>query len=229
MNPNVDGASQAPTSSLPADRLALLRMFLGELLSANEQFNLTAVRDRDEAWERHIEESARLLPLLGDPQTLIDVGTGGGLPGMVLAICRPEVQVTLLDSTEKKMRFLESTATKLNLSNVKVECDRAETAAGLASPLRAAFDVVTARAVAPLPTLLELTIPFLKVGGTLIAIKGARLDEELAASKRALRFLAAEVSEVRATESGNVVFVRKKAETPAKYPRRPGEPKKTPL
>jgi 16S rRNA (guanine527-N7)-methyltransferase len=95
--------------------------------------------------------------------------------------------------------------------------------------LRESFDVVTARAVAPLPTLLELTIPFLTVGGTLVAVKGQRAQEEIDASKRALRVLSAKIREVKETASGTIVLVGKTAETQAKYPRRSGEPKKNPL
>lgn len=229
MNNNVDGARSEPLSSLGPEQIALLRRYLGELLSANEQFNLTAVRDRDEAWDRHIVESVGLLPFLGSPGSLIDVGSGGGLPGFVLAICRPETRVTLLEATEKKSRFLEATARKLGMSNIEVVAERAETAAANAKPLRASFDIVTARAVAPLPTLLELTIPFLKVGGTLVAMKGQRAEEELDASKRALRVLSAKVREVKETASGTILLVDKTAETSPKYPRRAGEPKKSPL
>lgn len=217
---------------LPAEyegRRALLRAFLDELLLANTKFNLTAVRSSEEAWDRHIVESATLAPLIGRPANLIDVGTGGGLPGMVLAICRPDIDVTLLEATEKKARFLSETQEKLVLRNVRVVCDRAETAAAPGGPHRESFDVVTARAVAPLRVLLELTIPFARVGGTLLAIKGDKSAQELEEATRALRLLKAKLLENLEHPAGRVLTFRKIAPTELGYPRRNGEPKRRPL
>lgn len=206
-----------------------LRAFLDELLLANTKFNLTAIRSPEEAWDRHIIESATLAPLLGRPTNLIDVGTGGGLPGMVLAICRPDIEVTLLEATAKKARFLDETRAKLELKNVKVVCDRAETGAAPLSPLRESFDLVTARAVAPLRVLLELTIPFARVGGRLLAIKGEKYAQELKEAERALRLLKAQLLEELEHPAGRLLMFKKIAATELGYPRRSGEPKRRPL
>lgn len=217
---------------LPAEydgRRSLLRAFLDELLLANTKFNLTAVRSPEEAWNRHIVESASLAPLLGQPRNLIDVGTGGGLPGVVLAICRPDIEVTLLESTAKKARFLDETREKLALENVRVVCDRAETAAMPGSPLRESFDIITARAVAPLRVLLELTIPFACVGGTLLAIKGEKAAQELEGASRALRLLKAKLLSDVEHSAGRLLTFTKIASTELGYPRRTGEPKRRPL
>jgi 16S rRNA (guanine527-N7)-methyltransferase len=218
-----------PLAGLEVITRSQLSSYFTQLLQANQSFNLTAIRDPDEAWQRHIVESASLLPLLGGAKSLIDVGTGGGLPGMVLGICRPDISVTLLEATDKKTRFLSETVQSLELSNVTVQRGRAEDAAALGSALREAFDLVTARAVAPLRTLLELTIPFAKVGGTLMAIKGSKSDEEITDAQRALTLLHATVSQKVVNASGTVLLIKKTACTSAKYPRRNGDPKHHPL
>lgn len=217
-------------AQLAPDARELLDGFLDELLSGNERINLTALRDRDEARERHIVESVRIARLLATPPpALLDVGTGGGLPGMVLAIIHPTCQVTLLEATEKKVRFLEETARHLGLGNVRVVCDRAEQAAALGSPLREHFDVVTARAVAALPTLLELTLPFLRVGGLFLAVKGHKASDELKTAEKALSLLGGQFEESIRQPSATVLLIRKARPCPKKYPRRAGEPKRNPL
>lgn len=220
------------TDRLPPEyeeKRARLQDFVSELLEANTKFNLTAVRSVEDAWERHIVESATVAPLLGSPRNLIDVGTGGGLPGMVLAICRPKIEVTLLEATTKKARFLEATRDKLALPNVRVVCARAETAAARGSALRESFDIVTARAVAPLRVLLELTVPFARVGGTVLAIKGEKARQELDEAERAQRLLKVKLVDDIEHPSGRVLIFRKNAPTELGYPRRSGEPKRRPL
>lgn len=206
-----------------------LSTYVDELLVVNTSFNLTAIRDRQDAWERHILESLELVPYLGKVRNVIDVGSGGGLPGMVLAIARPELQLTLLEATGKKARFLEATGIKLKLSNLVVVNDRAEKAGAVGSPLRESFDLVTARAVAPLPTLLELTVPFLRVGGSLLFVKGMKADAELAQAETALKVLGCELSNsVRQSSATLLIFAKTRA-TGTRYPRRSGEPKHRPI
>lgn len=227
--------------SLPPLQVSKLRAYVEMLLRATKEFNLTAIVDREEAWKRHVVESLRLLPLLGPagkedgevrPPTgaeLIDVGSGGGVPGMVLAIACPDVHVTLLEATAKKARFLEQVARELGLPNVVVLPERAETAAAVGSPHRERFDWVTARAVAPLRVLLELTVPFAKTGGQLLAVKGERALEEIAEATRAIDTLQIEHFGTFRHPTATVLLFRKTNRTPKKYPRRPGEPKKNPL
>jgi len=206
-----------------------LRAFLKLLLHSAQLFNLTAIVDPEIAWDRHVVESLRLLPLLGPGKRLIDVGSGAGLPGMVLAIARPTLAVTLLEATAKKARFLEDTAKALSLSNVAVVANRAELASAVGQPLRESFDIVTARAVAPLRILVELTVPFARVGGTIVAVKGRQAEAELAAAKNALWSLHVEHEQTVRQPTASIVVLRKKLSTPAKYPRRSGEPKRRPL
>ena len=155
------------------------------------------------------------------------MGSGGGLPGIPLAIAFPRMRFTLLESTGKKAHFLEETAKKLALGNVRVVSERAETFAQ--GKGRERFDVATSRAVSRLPVLLELTLPFVRVGGASLAIKGEQAQAEVDESKRALALLFGVVSRVQRTPTGTVVRVDKTHATPARYPRRNGEPKRHPL
>lgn len=216
-------------AALSPEQSQQLERYIDLLLDANAQFNLTAVRNREDAWQRHAIESLRVVPHLGQPRNLLDVGTGGGLPGMVLAIARPDIQVGLLEATSKKCRFLESTAQELGLANVTVHCCRAEEAGAPGQPLREHFDLVTARAVAALRVLLEFTIPFAKAQGRLLAIKGERADEEVADAKQALGLLHSKVHHTIRQPSATLLFIDKLKPTPRQFPRRTGEPKRRPL
>ena len=209
---------------------ALLRRFLERLLETNRSFNLTAITDPAEAWDKHVLDSLSLLPDLRElapASTVIDVGSGGGLPALPLAIALPSLQFTLLEATAKKARFLEETARELGLSHVRVVCDRAESFGQGAE--RERFDCATSRAVSRLPVLLELTVPLLRVGGLSLAIKGEQAPTEVAEAKNALQVLKARIEDTRRTPTGVVVKIRKTGSTPSKYPRRPGEPKRAPL
>ena len=214
---------------LSGSQRAQLERFLQLLLDANSRFNLTALRDPAVAWQRHVVECLRLVPLLGAAKSLLDVGSGGGLPGMVLAIARPDVAVTLLESSTKKARFLSDARDALGLSHVQVDCRRAEHAGAPGEPLREHFDVVTARAVAALPVLLELSVPFVRVGGHFLAVKGERAQAELAAASGALRTLHVELEKIERHPTATVLLLTKRAATPKQFPRRSGEPERKPL
>jgi 16S rRNA (guanine527-N7)-methyltransferase len=222
-------ATDDASSQLAPPQRAQLWQYLDLLLHSARLFNLTAIHDRTLAWERHVLESLRLLPLLGPGNSLIDVGSGGGLPGLVLAIARPDLSVTLLEATGKKARFLEQTASALKLDNVSVLCDRAEAVGAPGSAQREGFDIVTARAVAPMRVLLELMVPLARVSGLLVCVKGEKAVDELAAAARALRELHVVHLQTVRQPTASVVLMRKRAATPEKYPRRSGEPTRTPL
>ena len=171
---------QALTSSLaqhgfqlPEAQFQQLEKYYRLLIAANNQMNLTAITAPDQAAEKHVADALHLLPLLPQEQgyQLADVGSGAGLPGLVLAIARPDVEVVLIDALAKRCRFLSETAAALGLNNVTVRHLRAE-AAGRDKLLRAKCQVVTARAVAALPVLLELTLPLLAPQGLLLSMKG---------------------------------------------------------
>ena len=208
------------------------------LLEANEQLNLTSVREPAEIERRHIAESLTVVRSieaagwLPSGARVIDVGSGGGLPGIPLAIARPDVQVTLLEATGKKAAFLERTAATLGLRGVRVVAARAEEAAHDPGE-RETYDLALARAVAALATLAELTLPFVRIGGALAAVKGSRAEEEIAEAAVAVRRCGG--GEVRvaplmaAAPNLRLIVVPKVAPTPSELPRRPGVPGKRPL
>lgn len=205
--------------------------YLDALLEANTRFNLTAIRDPDEAWTRHILDALTLLPLvstLADGDRVADVGSGGGAPGIPLAIASPQLQFTLVESTGKKAAFLREVVVSLGLEHVAVVNDRAETV-GRAPDRRDQHAAATARALGPLRTALELVMPLVRPGGIGLFVKGAKADEEIEASAKALRELRCDVVDVVQTPTGRIVVVEKTAPTPRTYPRRPGEPKREPL
>jgi 16S rRNA (guanine527-N7)-methyltransferase len=217
---------------LPPDTALLNRLtaYLHALLETNQAFNLTAVTDPEAAWSRHIADSLSLLPWLTEAPSgpVADVGSGGGLPALPLAIARPDRQFTLVEATGKKAAFLRDVAAELGLRNVQVEHARIEDF-GQAVGARERFSVVTSRALSRLPVLLELTLPLLAIGGHALAIKGEQAADEVAESARALTLLGGEHMDCVRTPTGTIVRTRKDRPTPKRYPRRPGEPKRAPL
>ncbi|QDU71667.1 16S rRNA (guanine(527)-N(7))-methyltransferase RsmG [Mucisphaera calidilacus] len=214
-----------------------LARFLALLLERNQTTNLTAVRDPEQAWPRLILDSLTVLPAFEDlPEQarVIDVGTGGGLPGVPLAIARPDLRFTLLDSTGKKVAFIRETAETLGLDNITAIQDRAETLAHNATH-RQQYDLAVSRAVGPLPTLLELTLPFVRQEGWCLAMKGPRVEQELADSGDALYKLGA--GDLRVIDAYPecfendlvLVLIHKERNTPKTYPRESGLPKRSPL
>src|SRR3954465_11388362 len=169
---------------------SLLARYLDLLLDANQRMNLTRITDRAAAEVQHVGDALTLLPLLpAGPHRLADVGSGGGVPGIPLAIARPDAQVVLVESTKKKAAFLASAVKALGLSNVTVSDARAEDA-GQSAQFRETFDVATARAVATLDWLVEWCIPLVKPKtGKVLAMKGARVAEELPAAAKAIKLL----------------------------------------
>ena len=178
-----------------------------------------------------IEDSLVLLDHLGDARSLVDVGSGGGLPGLPLQIVRPDLKVTLIEADQAKAAFLVRACAELELSGVEVVARRAEEAGH--DPLyREAFDVAVARALAPMPVLAELCLPLVRVGGRLLAQKTDK--EEVERAQRVIESLGGELESVQSARStarwsGTVVVVRKARSTPRGYPRRPGVPERKPL
>jgi len=238
-------AAEAIGVAFEAGEIERLGAHLQLLLETNQQMNLTAVVDPAAAWERHVLDSLTLVGSLtevveraaseaearrreSDEITVIDIGSGGGFPGIPLAIVMPQVRFTLLEATGKKARFLEMVIQRLALSNASVVNERAETV-GQDERWRARFDAVIARAVGPLPVLLELTVPLARIGGVVLAIKGERAEAEMEDSRRALHMLHASIAGTMRTTTGTIVAIEKRRATPNAYPRRPGEPKRAPL
>ncbi len=208
-----------------------LDAFLTMLLRRNEDFNLTSIRDESLAWERHILDSLTLLgPLTSaDARTVADVGSGGGLPGIPLAICMPQANFTLIETTGKKANFLREVIEQLKITNARVVQERAETLGQDHHEFREMFDAVIARAVGPMRVLLELTVPLARIGGVVLAVKGERAEAELAESKPALHKLHSTHVQTILTPTGRIVVIEKQRKTPRIYPRMAGEPKRKPL
>lgn len=201
-----------------------------------QQMNLTTIKDPDEVIIRHFLDSLSPIDVIGfdDGDRLIDVGTGAGFPGLALAIAFPNVDVTLLDSVQKKLKFLQAVIDDLQLSNVSILHMRAEDA-GNHPDHREEYDIVTARAVALLPVLLEYTMPLVKVGGFMVAMKGESAQREVDDAKRALFVLKGDAKPVyeyklpSVERSHFLVTIEKTDKTPRNYPRQAGVPKKKPI
>ncbi len=194
--------------TVDAPTVARLGDFLARLLAMNELVNLTAITEPAEAWSRHVLDALTLVPLLAELPAgarVLDMGSGGGVPGIPLAILRADLRFTLVDATAKKAAFLTAVASALHLDNVSVVCARAEDLAR--GDLRRSFHVVTARAVAKLGTLLAWTAPFAKPQGRLLLIKGARADQELAAARGALRRFGCTHERTMNTPTGRVLVL----------------------
>ena len=227
--------------NLPEVQQRQLRDYRDLLFRWNQRFNLTAIREPEGIDSRLIADALRLLPAIdeelerrGGALRLIDLGTGAGLPGLVLKIARPEIAIVLVDATNKKIQFVQHAITELGLTSARTVHGRAEDV-GHHLDYRAQFDLVTARGVASLPTLLELTVPLLVLSGGFIFPKGQDLDEELESGKRAAKSLGARIESADLlpgdTSEPVTRLVRgvKIAPTPGRYPRRAGIPNKEPL
>lgn len=198
---------------ISAPALAQLGDYVARLLAMNERMNLTAIVDPALAWERHVLDALTLVPLLAELPAgarLADVGSGGGLPGIPVAIARPDLEVTLIEATQKKAAFLSAVAEVLGLENIVVLAERAEQLG--AHEHRGVFDAVTARAVGRLSVLVPLTAPLARAGGLVLLVKGQRADEELAEAKRALATHRCVHVRTVATPTGRIVLLRR---TPA--------------
>ncbi|MBR2582766.1 MAG: 16S rRNA (guanine(527)-N(7))-methyltransferase RsmG [Oscillospiraceae bacterium] len=221
--------------SLPLDDRVLerYRIYADTLEETNKVMNLTAIEGEDETARLHFLDSAALLTLaVFDGKRVIDVGTGAGFPGLALKIARPEIELVLLDSLDKRIGFLRETCGRLGFDDVSCVHARAEEAP---KAWRGGFDIAVSRAVARLNVLCELCLPLVKTGGLFIAMKGPDHAEELREAKNAIRLLGAEIEAekdylIPGTEvRHSAILIRKTAQTPAKYPRRWAQIKKQAL
>ena len=206
------------------------------LIEWNQKINLTAITEKEEVYLKHFYDSiAPILQGLIENQEikLLDIGAGAGFPSLPMKILYPQLDVTIIDSLNKRINFLQLLAEELGLEGVHFYHGRAEDFAQ-DKKFRAQFDIVTARAVARMQVLSELTIPYLKVGGKLLALKASNAPEELTESKNALNLLFSKVEDNISYTLPNgdpryITVVEKKKETPNKYPRKAGMPNKRPL
>ena len=232
------GARDLQIALEPA-HLEVFRIYYEELVSWNENFNLTAITDYKGAQVRHFLDSVTCLLALEaqgrlTTQSLIDVGTGAGFPGIPLKVLRPGIKLTLVEATHKKTRFLKHIVQRLGLCNVTVLHARAETV-GQDPAHRECYDWVVARAVAEMTVLAEYLLPLARIGGHVLAQKGEDAAAEVQLAEAAIIYLGGHVQQLVPVEMRGLVERRylvvldKKAATPEKYPRRPGMPAKRPL
>ena len=206
------------------------------MLETNKSMNLTAIKEEKAVILRHFLDSLTVVPFLPQNARILDVGCGAGFPCLPVGIFRPDLTIVALDSTEKRIRYVESTAKSLSLPHFTAIAARAEALAHQ-KQYRAAFDVVTARAVAALPVLSELCLPFVRVGGSFIAMKATKGAEELAAAERGIARLGGEVAAVKniTLEGGGehderlLIEIKKVKQTPTDLPRAYAKIVKKPL
>lgn len=208
--------------------------YMNLLLEWNEKINLTAITNPEEIVLKHFIDSLTINKYIENNRTIADVGTGAGFPGIPLKIYRSDLNVTLVDSLNKRINFLNDVISKLDLNNVNTVHSRIEDF-GKDKRYRESFDYVTARAVANLSTLSEYLIPISKVNGKCICMKGNDIEEEIINSKNAINLLGGKIDKIDYFElpnsdiSRSVIIINKIKNTPNKYPRKAGLPSKEPL
>ncbi|MCY7707998.1 16S rRNA (guanine(527)-N(7))-methyltransferase RsmG [Bacillus safensis] len=206
------------------------------LVEWNEKMNLTSITEKEEVYLKHFYDSisAAFFIDFHKVTTICDIGAGAGFPSIPLKICFPHLHVTIVDSLQKRITFLNELAKGLNLQDTTFYHDRAETF-GQRKEKRESYDLVTARAVARLSVLSELCLPLVKKEGLFVALKASAADEEMQSGKKAVTVLGGEVVEKHSfvlpleESERNIIVIEKKKQTPKKYPRKPGTPNKSPI
>ena len=229
-------AAEAASLSLSEEQILKFTRYDALLIDWNERMNLTAITEPRDVAVKHMVDSltAYDAALFSGAPTVIDVGTGAGFPGIPLKIFDPSIRLTLMDSLAKRLAFLEAVVEDLGLTGVTCVHARAEDAAH-EPQRRERYDIAVSRAVARLPVLLEYTLPFVKKGGHLIALKGRTAEEEATDAKRALKLLGGRLETIRPvtlpglSDKRAVLTITKIAPTPKAYPRKAGTPAKKPL
>lgn len=221
---------EAKNISISEHQLEQLSRYAQLLQEWNEKINLTAITGLEDIFIKHFYDSLLIAPYCYEAKTLCDVGSGAGFPGLVLKIVLPDLNITLVEPTLKRVNFLNLIISELNLKNIVVLNKRMEDCA----ELKESFDIVTARAVAALPVLSELCLPFVRVNGFFIAMKGSSGEEELEVSKNALKVLSGNVSSVikETLPDGSArinILIQKVSVSPSKYPRAYAQIKKKAL
>lgn len=218
------------------EKLQNLKKYREILVEWNKVMNLTGIEEEREVYIKHFLDSISAVTnnYINDDISLIDVGTGAGFPGMPLKICLDNLKLTLLDSLNKRINFLNDVKEKIGLENVVTVHSRAEDAAK-DKKYRECFDYAVSRAVAPMNVLLEYLLPFVKVGGKVICMKGPNVKEEMDNSEKVAKILGGKIEKVEELEipeidmKRTVVIVKKIEKTSSKYPRKAGTPSKEPL
>ncbi|MED1742011.1 16S rRNA (guanine(527)-N(7))-methyltransferase RsmG [Bacillus swezeyi] len=222
--------------SLSPFQLEQFETYYEWLVEWNEKINLTSITEKKEVYLKHFYDSitASFYVDFNKLNSLCDVGAGAGFPSLPIKICFPHLHVTIVDSLNKRINFLNQLSDALKLENTAFYHDRAETF-GRLKDKRESFDVVTARAVARLSVLSELCLPLVKKNGLFLALKAASAEEEIEAGKRAIKVLGGQIEAVHSFQlpieesDRNIIVVKKESQTPKKYPRKPGTPNKSPI
>jgi 16S rRNA (guanine527-N7)-methyltransferase len=221
---------------LSEKQLAQFETYFKLLVEWNEKMNLTAITEKEEVYLKHFYDSVTAAFYFDFKRdiTVCDVGAGAGFPAIPLKICFPEIKLTVVDSLNKRIGFLEHVANELGLENVSMYHDRAETFAHK-QEFRQQFDLVMARAVARLSVLSELCLPLVKKGGHFLGMKGANLPGEVRDGEKAVQLLGGKIQDIYSfslpieESERNIVIIEKVKETPKKFPRKPGTPNKSPI
>lgn len=204
------------------------------LLDWNEKINLTAITEMDDVILKHFIDSMTIFKYIENEESIIDVGTGAGFPGIPIAIMKKDVKITLLDSLNKRINFLNEVCCELKINNVETIHGRAEET-GKNKEHREKYDIAVSRAVANMSTLSEYLIPLVKIGGKCICMKGSEIEQELEQAKFAIKELGGKIEKVEkftlpdSDMERNIIIIKKIKETPNKYPRKAGMPSKDPI
>lgn len=208
--------------------------YMNLLVEWNKKINLTAITKEKDIILKHFVDSLTVLKYIKENKSIVDVGTGAGFPGIPLAIMNDSLKITLVDSLNKRINFLNEVCNKINLENINAIHARAEEF-GQDNNYRESYDVAISRAVANLTVLAEYLLPLVKVGGKIICMKGSDIEEELKQAKSAIDILGGKFERCddfclpKSDISRNIIIINKIKETPKKYPRKAGTPVKTPL
>lgn len=219
---------------LNVEQLEKFYKYMGLLIEWNEKMNLTAITEPNEIILKHFVDSLTILKEINDNSKVVDVGTGAGFPGIPLSIANESLKITLVDSLNKRLIFLQEVIEKLELKNVEIIHSRAEDF-GQNKKYRENFDFATSRAVANLSTLSEYLIPLVKINGKCICMKASDVEEEINQAKNAINVLGGtieKIEEFKLPESDigrTIIVINKQKNTPIKYPRKAGTPSKEPI
>ena len=205
--------------------------YMNLLIEWNQKINLTAIVEPKEIIQKHFIDSMSVLNYIQDKKNIIDVGTGAGFPGIPIKIANPNINVTLLDSLQKRVNFLSEVVSQLELDKIKEVHSRAE---DYAKENRESYDVAISRAVANMSTLVEYLLPYVKQDGIVICMKGPNIEDELEKSKKAISILGGKIEHIEhlfldEEMERNLIIIRKIKSTPKQYPRKAGKPAKEPI
>lgn len=216
------------------EQLKQFYQYMNLLIEWNEKINLTAIVEPKEIILKHFIDSLTITKYIGKNQSVIDIGTGAGFPGIPLKIVRKDLKITLLDSLNKRIHFLDEVIKELALENIDTVHARIEEYAKNKN-YRETYNIATSRAVANLTTLSEYMLPMVRINGMAICMKGSEISEEISKSKNSIKLLGGEISKIeefalpKSDYKRNLILIEKARQTPSKYPRKPGMPSKEPL